>query len=167
MSVAKGEIMKIYNQEKTEIIENPDLEKGYLKDDTRVVRIVPESIEVPEQFHYEYTDYKNEKGEVYGRDRKKVIDQPYQPHIPMHEETEDIKVYIPYTEQELLERKKQELRNWREKYFNIIDRATWFDSLTDEEKAEVHTFRKALLDITIALEYPEIPECVLSQIKGE
>ena len=159
--------MKIYNQDKTEIIENPDLEKGYLKDDTRVVRIVPESIEVPEQFHYEYTDYKNEKGEVYGRDRKKVIDQPYQPYVPEHEETEDIKVYIPYTEQELLDRKKQELRNWREKYFNIIDRATWFDSLTELEKAEVHEFRNALLDITITLEYPEIPECVLSQIKGE
>ena len=167
MSVAKGEIMKIYNQDKTEVIENPDLEKGYLKDDTRVVRIVPEQAEVKEQSHYEYTDYKNEKGEVYGRDRKKIVDVPAQPYVPEHEETEDIKVYIPYTEQELLDRKKQELRNWREKYFNIIDRATWFDSLTELEKAEVHEFRNALLDITITLEYPEIPECVLSQIKGE
>lgn len=159
--------MKIYNQSKTELLESVDLEKGYLKEDKLVLRIVPAQEEVQEQFHYEYKDYTNDKGEVYGRDRIKIIDVPYQPAVEEHEETEDIKVYIPYTEQELLDRKKQELRNWREKYFNIIDRATWFDSLTEEERAEVHEFRNALLDITISLEYPEIPECVLSQIKED
>lgn len=159
--------MKIYNQTKTELLESVDLEKGYLKEDKLVLRIVPAQEEVQEQFHYEYKDYTNDKGEVYGRDRIKIIDVPYQPAVEEHEETEDIKVYIPYTEQELLDRKKQELRNWREKYFNIIDRATWFDSLTEEERAEVHEFRNALLDITISLEYPEIPECVLSQIKED
>lgn len=159
--------MKIYNQTKTELLENVDLEKGYLKEDKLVLRVVPAQEEVQEQFHYEYKDYTNDKGEVYGRDRIKIIDVPYQPAVEEHEETEDIKVYIPYTEQELLDRKKQELRNWREKYFNIIDRATWFDSLTEEDRAEVHEFRNALLDITISLEYPEIPECVLSQIKED
>ncbi len=159
--------MKIYNQTKTELLESVDLEKGYLKEDKLVLRIVPAQEEVQEQFHYEYKDYTNDKGEVYGRDRIKIIDVPYQPAVEEHEETEDINVYIPYTEQELLDRKKQELRNWREKYFNIIDRATWFDSLTEEERAEVHEFRNALLDITISLEYPEIPECVLSQIKED
>ena len=159
--------MKIYNELKTEILDNPDLENGYLKDDTIVVRVVPEQAEVQEQFHYDYKNYKNKDGKVYGRDRIKVIDVAYKPYTPEHEEIEDIKVYIPYNEEELLERKKQILRSWRKKYFVIIDRATWFDTLTVEEKAEVHQFRNALLDITISLEYPEIPECVLSQIKGE
>lgn len=159
--------MKIYNETKTEILENVDLEKGYLKEDKLVLRVVPAQEEVQEQFHYEYKDYTNEKGEVYGRDRFRVVDVPYQPAIEEHEETEDIKVYVPYTEEELLERHKQKLRNWREKYFTIIDRAVWFDSLSGEEKVEVHNFRNELLDITETLKYPTVPECVLSQIKGE
>ena len=159
--------MKIYNQDKTEIIENPDLEKGYLKDDTRFVRIVPEQKAVPEQFHYEYKDYVNEKGEVYGRDRKKIVDVPAQPYVPEHEETEDIQVYVPYTEEELLERQKQELRNYRQKFFDVIDCAVWYDCLTDKEKQEVKEFRYALLDITETLEKPTIPACVLERIKED
>ena len=77
---------------------------------------------------------------------------------------EDLTFSIEKYNQRLIDRKKQEFREWREKYFNIIDRATWFDSLTEEEKTEVHKFRNALLDITITMEYPEIPECVLKQI---
>lgn len=159
--------MKIYNETKTEVLENVDLEKGYLKEDKLVLRIVPAQAEVQEQFHYEYKDYRNEKGEIYGRDRVKVIDVPHQPAVEEHEETEDVQVYVPYTEEEFLERTKQKFRQWRQTYFNVLDRAVWFDSLSDNEKAEVHKFRNELLDITKTLEYPEIPKCVLSQIKGE
>ena len=77
---------------------------------------------------------------------------------------DDLTFSIEKYNQRLLNRKKQELRIWREKYFNILDRATWFDSLTNEEKIEVHTFRKKLLDLTITLKYPEIPKCVLKQM---
>lgn len=157
--------MKIYNETKTEVLENVDLEKGYLKEDKLVIRVVPAQEEVQEQFHYEYKDYTNEKGEVYGRDRIKVVDVLYQPAVEEHEETEDIQVYVPYTKEELLKRTKQKLRQWRQIYFNIIDRAVWFDSLNDNEKVEVHKFRNELLDITETLEYPEIPKCVLSQTK--
>ena len=51
--------MKIYNQEKTEIIENPDLEKGYLQLDRIVSKTIPAVEGVEEQFHYEYKDETN------------------------------------------------------------------------------------------------------------
>lgn len=159
--------MKIYNQSKTEILENPNLELGYLKADKRVVEVVPAQSEIKEQFHYDYNEYKNEKGEVYGRDRIKVIDVPYQPAVEEHEVTEDIQVYIPYTDAELLEKKKQSLRDWREKYFTVIDRAVWFACLTSAEQEEVKAFRQALLDITDTLKYPTIPDCVQTQIKED
>ena len=100
-----------------------------------------------------------------GKDVKTVIDVPYQPAMPEREETEDIKVYIPYTDEELLEREKQQLRAWREKYFNIIDCAVWYDCLTDEEKQEVKDFRYALLDITETMTKPTIPNCVIARDK--
>ena len=103
--------MKIYNESKTEMLENVDLEKGYLKKDKLVLRVVPAQEEVQEQFHYEYKDYTNDKGEVYGRDRIKVIDVPYQPAVEEHEETEDIQVYVPYTEEELKVNKIAELKS--------------------------------------------------------
>lgn len=159
--------MKIYNQTKTELLENVDLEKGYLKEDKLVLRVVPAQEEGQEQFHYEYKDYTNDKGEVYGRDRIKIIDVPYQPAIEQHEVLENIQVYIPFTDTELLEKKKQSLRNWRVKYFTVIDRAVWFACLTNAEQEEVKVFRQSLLDITDTLTYPAIPDCVQSQIKED
>jgi hypothetical protein len=63
--------MKIYNKDKTEIIVNPDLSKGYLKEDIIVNHI--EAVEaVKEVFHYEVIkEYPNG-----GKDVKKVIDIP-------------------------------------------------------------------------------------------
>ena len=48
--------MKIYNQEKTEIIENPDLEKGYLKFD-EIVTIIPSNpyTEIPKKIDLDFT----------------------------------------------------------------------------------------------------------------
>lgn len=157
--------MKIYNKEKTEVLENPDLELGYLKYDVRVIKHVPASPEIAEEFHYEYKDYKNSKGEVYGRDRYKIIDVTYQPAVEEHDETEEVQIYIPYTDEELLEIKKSRLREWREKQFDIIDCAVWYDTLTDDEKQEVKAFRLALLDITITMEKPSIPDCVKARYK--
>lgn len=88
--------MKIYNQEKTEILENPNLEKGYLIPDQIVIKTIPAQEEVQEQFHYEYKHYPNG-----GADRIKVIDVPYQPAVEEHDEFEDIQVYVPYSQKEL------------------------------------------------------------------
>ena len=89
--------MKIYNQEKTQILENPDLKKGYLMEDKIVVKTIPATEEVQEQFHYEYKDYPSG-----GRDRIKVVDVAYQPAKPETYEYEDIQVYVLFTEEELI-----------------------------------------------------------------
>lgn len=94
--------MKIYNEEKTQILNNPDLEKGYLRQDKIVSKIVPAQEEVKEQYHYE-TIREYENG---GKDVKKVVDVPYQPSKPETYEYEDIQIYIPYTQKELNEQRK-------------------------------------------------------------
>lgn len=88
--------MKIYNHNKTEILTEYDLEKGYLKSDVLMTEI-PEQQAVDEVFHYEVEkEFPNG-----GRNMKKVIDVKGKPYIPAHTETADILVYIPYTEAEL------------------------------------------------------------------
>ena len=105
--------MKIYNQSKTEILENPDLEKGYLKQDKIVTKIIPAQEEVKEQFHYEYKEYPNG-----GKDQIKVVDVAYKPAKPETYEYEDIEVYVPYSDKELAQieigKLKQELAKWKE-----------------------------------------------------
>ena len=96
--------MKIYNQEKTQVLEKPDLKKGYLMEDKIIVKTIPATEEVQEQFHYEYKDYPSG-----GRDRIKVVDVPYQPAKQEIYQYEDIQVYIPYTEEELTQKEIYEL----------------------------------------------------------
>lgn len=147
--------MKIYNQDKTQIIDNPDFNLGYLKQD-QIVHHIEAQEEVKEQFHYRtIAEYANG-----GKDVEKVIDVEGRPAIEEHDEYEDIQIYVLYTQEELLEIEKDKLREWREDYFRIIDRAAWYDSLTDDEKTEVKQFRKELLDITETLIKPTIPDCV-------
>ena len=168
--------MTIYNQNKTEVIENPDLEKGYLEMDY-ITKIIPEQKEVKKVSHYEpvrifYKDGTSSSPEdidstkeIKGRQMREVVDVEGVPYIAEHEEKEEIQVYIPYTEEQLLEIKKEQFRAWREQYFNVIDRAVWFDCLTEDDKNKVRIFRLKLLTITDTLEYPEVPDCVKSQIK--
>lgn len=168
--------MKIYNQDKTEVIENPNLEKGYLEMDY-ITKIIPEQKEIKKVSHHEVVRifYKDgtsssledfdETKEIRGRELKEVVDVEPIPYVAEHEEKEEIQVYIPYTEEQLLEIKKNQFRAWREKYFNVIDRAVWFDCLTEDDKNKVRIFRTKLLTITDTFEYPEIPDCVKSQIK--
>ena len=105
--------MKIYNQSKTEILENPDLEKGQLIQDKIVTKTIPAQEEVQEQFHYEYKEYPNG-----GKDQIKVVDVAYKPAKPETYEYEDIEVYVPYTDKELarieIGKLKQELAKWKE-----------------------------------------------------
>ena len=99
--------MKIYNQEKTEIIENPDLTKGWLSRDVIVTKVIPAVETVEEQWHYEYKTYPNG-----GRDAIKVIDVPAVEAKEESYEYEDIQVYIPYTQKELNDKKLLEFDNW-------------------------------------------------------
>lgn len=85
--------MKVYNQEKTQILETYDLEKGHLEQD---FLDVPEVQAVEEQGHYE-TIREYENG---GKDVKWVVEVEGVEYQPAHQE--EILVYIPYTQAELI-----------------------------------------------------------------
>lgn len=118
--------MKIYNQEKTGIIENPDLKKGYLQSDRIVSKTIPAVEAVEEQFHYEYKEYPNG-----GRDRIKVVDVPAVETKEESYEYEDIQVYIPYTAEELMSIRLTDLENWFNNYFDKqLTQSQWQDDFT-------------------------------------
>ena len=89
--------MKVYNQKKTKILTDYDLEKGYLKFDVLETEI-PEQKAVKEVSRIEVIkEYPNG-----GKDVEKVIDVEAKPYIAAHTETENIQVYIPYTDDEII-----------------------------------------------------------------
>lgn len=95
--------MKIYNIDKTKILnENElDLELGHLVTDTLVTH-VPAKAGVSEQGHYEtIKEYPNG-----GKDVEWVVDKEGVEPIKEHDESEEIQVYVPYTEQELVDIEK-------------------------------------------------------------
>lgn len=105
---------KIYNEAKTKIIENPDLKLGRLKDDRIVIDIIPAQEEIKEVYHYEYVIYENG-----GRDRIKIVDTPYRPKKPQEEVYEDIQVYVPYTQEELMSKQEDEIVKLIRKRYTI------------------------------------------------
>ena len=108
--------MKVYNKDKTEILEKYDLTKGYLKDDT-LIRHYDEIPYVEEQGHYEtIREYANG-----GKDVEWVVDVKGQKYQPARDEEENIYVYIPYTENELNEIKKDRLRAKRKPLLQAFD----------------------------------------------
>lgn len=160
--------MKIYNEEKTQELIDPDLEKGYLYDDKLLVKhhdAVPEKVikTVEEQVkayqaqgkevilgdlgkNYYLTISFTPKTEGMGADGREVV--PIYPLVePAKEawdEYEDIQVYHPYTEEEYVEY----LRSEREAIcFPVINRgAAWYARLTDEQKEELQVWYQAWLD---------------------
>ena len=88
--------MRIFDETKTNELTEYDLSKGYLIADVLETEI-PEQQAVEKKWHYEVIkEYPNG-----GKDIKKVIDVEGKPYIAAHIETEEIKVYVPYTEKEL------------------------------------------------------------------
>lgn len=87
--------MEIYNKQ-MELIENPDLEMGWLEDSFRTVHH-PATEAVPEVWHHEViAEYPNG-----GKDIRKVIDVPgVEAHDAWDEEI-PIQIYVPYTHEEL------------------------------------------------------------------
>lgn len=101
--------MKVYNKDKTEELKKYDLEKGYLIDDKL---LIAHHEAVQEQGHYE-TIAENEFG---GKEVEWKIDVA---GVPAYDEFEDIQVYIPYTEKELLQRELYNLEDWFVNYYDI------------------------------------------------
>lgn len=87
--------MEIYN-EHMELIENPDLTIGYLKNDVRVIH--HDAVEeVQEQWHYEtIVTYPNGSKDV-----EKIIDVPGVQACDAWDEKVPIQVYVKYTKEEL------------------------------------------------------------------
>ena len=96
--------MRIFNKDKTMELENPDLSLGYLKSDKLFIAH-HESVEyVPPVGHYEtIREYPNG-----GKDVKFVEEKPCVESQDAYDEYEDIEIYIPYMEEELLEIKRRE-----------------------------------------------------------
>lgn len=125
--------MKIYNQDKTQVLENVDLKRGYLIDDKIIIKTIPATEEVKEQFHYEYKTY--ESG---GKERIKIVDVPYVSAKPESYEYEDIQIYIPFTEEELKQNRIAEIEERMkalDQDFRQADLGAVFEDL-EERKAE-------------------------------
>lgn len=93
-------MMRIFNEDKTKEIQNPDLELGYTKKDKLFLAHHEAQEEIQQQSHYEViAEYPNG-----GKDLEEVIDVEYQPAKEAWDEYEDIFVYIPYTQVQLNEK---------------------------------------------------------------
>lgn len=100
--------MKVYNQDKTEILTNYDLTKGYLINDKILKEIIPKKEYIEEKGHYEITkEYDNG-----GKDVTWVVDVKGQNAEDEKEIYEDIQIYIPFTLSELAQSEIDELKLW-------------------------------------------------------
>ena len=135
---------RIFNETKTEELQNPDLMYGYLKDDKLLIAHHDAQEEVKEQTRLVLLhEYPNG-----GKEYEEVIDVPYQPAKEAWDEYEDIQVYTPYTAEELAQIQADGLRAQRAaQCFPIVNRgALWYDKLTDEQKTELSAWYEAWLD---------------------
>lgn len=136
--------MKVFNKEKTKELNDYDLTKGYLKEDT-ITTHYDEIQEVKEISHYE-TIATYENG---GKDVIKVIDVEGVKYQPSRDEEEKIFVYIPYTKDEI---KNIEINNrineLKQLLFNTDYRALKYvdGCYTDEEYKPYKEERQAYRD---------------------
>lgn len=97
--------MRILDQTKSYEIFAPDLELGYLKNDVVVVKHHARLPKIEEIGHFEINSYANG-----GKERVWVVDVKGQEERKAYDETEQIQVYIRYTESELAEHKINALK---------------------------------------------------------
>lgn len=139
--------MKIYNQEKRQVLNNPDLELGYLKEDV-LIHNYPEIQAVEEQGHYKtIAEYPNG-----GKDVEWVVDVKGVDYQPARIEEENIYVYVPYSKAELEQRSKQKLRYKRVSLLEAFDKyrsAVNYGLITEtqEERVEIIEWYNNLLNL--------------------
>ncbi len=146
--------MKVYNQDKTQILETYDLEKGYLVPST-IVNTTSEIQEKKEVGHF-VTKATYPNG---GKDVEWVVDVPGVKYQPAKTVVEDIYIYIPYTAGDLAEIELNKLREKREQEcFPVINRGQfWYDSLTSEQRISLRSWYQAWLDVTLTKVVPTKP----------
>lgn len=84
--------MKVYNENKTQILTDYDLANGYLVRDRIKTGEIPEQPAKPAE--YKYTDYKTLPNG--GRYREQILVKEATPYVPAQPIYEDIQIYIPY-----------------------------------------------------------------------
>lgn len=170
--------MEIYNEDKTKRLseESLDFNKGYLKDDYIILshhdkieaKSVQDQIKELKEQGKEIEVYDNNyylvlnKYDTGGKDLLPILDIQEQEEW---DEKKPILIFKEFTDQELIEKNKRDLRIWRLDYLNILDRACWYDCLTEEQKETAKIFRQQLLDITTTLVKPEVPEFIAKELK--
>ena len=132
--------MKVYNQAKTQILKEYNLKLGKLVKDT--ITIKHQEVKAVEgKGHYEsMAEYKNG-----GKDVKWVVDVARVEYQPAREETEEIYIYVPHTDEELKRQKlthdiralKNNLTKTDYKLFKYAE-----GELTAEEYAPIKEQRK-------------------------
>lgn len=135
--------MKVYDIDKTKILKEYDLEKGFLVKDKILVEVLPAQEEIKEQGHYEtIREYPNG-----GKDVEWVVDVEghiARPETPIYE---DIQVYTPYTEEEFV--KVLRRRRTRECFDVLVSYSKfWYEALTEEQHTELKNWYKEWLDVT-------------------
>lgn len=144
--------MKVYNKDKTKLLTDFDLSNGRLVDDVVLLEIKPKLEEIAEQGHYEtLKEYPNG-----GRDVVWVVDVPGQSARDEEYVYEDVKVYVPYTEEEKLnllrERRETECFAVLVKYSKF-----WYDNLPTDRVQELKEWYEKWLDVTETKEIPTKP----------
>lgn len=148
---------RVFDQSKTQEIAEPDLSLGYLTDDTLFIAYHEAQEAIEEISHYDRQDLPD--GSI---SYTLVIDREGVPAREAYDEYEDIYVYIPYTAEELAERKRQELRARRaEECFPIVNRGVlWYEKLTDGQKTELSAWYDAWLNAPQTMTAPTKPKWV-------
>lgn len=146
--------MKVYNENKTQILDTYDLSLGKLVNDI-IKHIEPEVQAVEEKGHYEtMAEYPNG-----GKELEWVVDVEAIEYKPARTYEEQILVYIPYTSEELESINFDKLRMLREaECFPIINRGVlWYNELTADQLDELDVWYKGWLDVTATKVIPEKP----------
>lgn len=151
--------MKIYNREKTQILENPDLSAGTLQKDKILVQA---HAAVAEKSAAEYAAELEAQGatveqirgkfynvvKVFPNGGKTVREIKGTPAQEAWNEYEDIQVYIPYTAEELQAQTLSKIRGRRaQECFPIVNRGVlWYEKLTEAQRQELSEWYEAWLD---------------------
>lgn len=128
--------MKVYNQDKTEILTNYDLRYGKLVDDM-ITQKVPEVKAKEVIKHYELIGEYSNGGKAY----REIIDEPAVEYQPERIVKENIFVYVPYTEEELKQKTIDEkIKRLEEltKDFAQVEAGLVIDDI-EERKSEFRT----------------------------
>lgn len=89
--------MRIFNENKTQEIQDYNEELYYLKDDKLFIKHHEAVEEIKQVSHLEIVRRNEKTG---GVEYQEIIDVPYQPAKEAYDEYEDIQVIVPYTEKD-------------------------------------------------------------------